>query len=143
MIKTFNLPCDFGETLYWKDEINFRVVPISVTSFTFSESSFRVEGYEMTYRGMKMHKGIWGVSIFLTKEDAKNQNLYKYNIGDRVQTLPELLGEALFGTVMDRKYNIYGDKIYNLKTDLGTKWYSQNYLDFIQGLDSIQGDSAR
>lgn len=137
MIKTFNLPCDFGETLYWKDEINFRVVPISVTSFTFSESSFRVEGYEMTYRGMKTHKGIWGVSIFLTKEDAKNQNLYKYNIGDRVQTLPELLGEALFGTVMDRKYNIYGDKIYNLKTDLGTKWYSQNYLDF------IQGDSAR
>jgi hypothetical protein len=128
MIKTFNLPCDFGETLYWKDEINFRVVPISVTSFTFSKSSFRVEGYEMTYRGMKMHKGIWGVSIFLTKEDAKNQNLYKYNIGDCVQTTLLPSGEPIIGTVLDRNYNIYGDVSYNLKTDSGIKlfWEDEN-----------------
>lgn len=128
MIKTFNLPCDFDETLYWKDEINFRVVPISVTSFTFSKDSFRVEGYEMTSRGMKTHKGVWGDSIFLTKKDAKNKNLYKYNIGDRVQTTLLPSDEPIIGTVLDRNYNIYGDVSYNLKIDSGIKlfWEDEN-----------------
>lgn len=80
MIKTVNFPCDFGETLYWKDEINSRVIPITTTAFTYSKLSLKIEGYESRWNGTKIHKGVWGVSVFLTKEDAENQNLYKYNI---------------------------------------------------------------
>lgn len=129
MIKTFNFPCGFGETLYWKDEINFRVVQISVASFTVDRTFLKIKGYETTPNGnVKKHKGVWGGSIFLTKEDAENPNLYKYNIGDCVQTTLPPSGEPIIGTVLDRNYNVYGDVTYNLKTDSGIKlfWEDEN-----------------
>lgn len=130
MSKTFNLPWDFGKTLYWKDKVNFCAVPILVISFTIGyRGILEIKGYETTSNGnIKMHKGVWGKSIFLTKEDAENQNLYKYNIGDRVQTTLLRMNQRLIGDVIDRNYNVYGNVTYDLRTHSGIKtfWEDEN-----------------